>query len=65
MAAEISDCLREIADARGLPESAVFEEALERGIEDLWEDVVLTRYFEDDLSRSEVVEADVDWGLNA
>ena len=36
MAAEISDRVREIAEARGLPESEVFERALERGLEDLW-----------------------------
>jgi hypothetical protein len=35
MAAEISDRVREIAEARGLPESEVFERALERGLEDL------------------------------
>ncbi len=35
MAADISDRVREIAEARGLPESEVFERALERGLEDL------------------------------
>jgi hypothetical protein len=83
MAAEISDRVREIAEARGLPESEVFEQALERGLEDLWEDLVLTRYLDDELDREEaiervgrtkveraeqereVVEEDVDWGLNA
>ncbi|GAA0275196.1 hypothetical protein GCM10009000_108390 [Halobacterium noricense] len=34
MAAEISDRVREIAEARDLPESEVFERALERGLED-------------------------------
>lgn len=56
MAAEISDRVREIADARGLPESEVFEEALERGIDDLWTDIVLSRYFDGDLSRDETRE---------
>lgn len=83
MAAEISDRVREIADARGLPESEVFEQALERGLEDLWEDLVLAQYLDGDLDRGEaiervgrpkveraererdVVEEDVDWGLNA
>ena len=37
MAAEISDRVREIAEARGLPESEVLERALERGPEDLRE----------------------------
>ncbi|MEA5388540.1 hypothetical protein VB779_16890 [Haloarculaceae archaeon H-GB11] len=56
MAAEISDRVREIATARDVPESEVFEEALERGIEDLWTDVVLARYFEGDLSREDAIE---------
>mgnify|MGYP000058221033 FL=1 len=83
MAAEISDRVREIAEARGLPESKVFERALERGLEDLWEDLVLAQYLDGELDREEaiehvgrtkveraereheVVEEDVDWGLNA
>ncbi|MEA5406575.1 hypothetical protein VB773_02585 [Haloarculaceae archaeon H-GB2-1] len=83
MAAEISDRVREIATARDVPESEVFEEALERGVEDLWTDVILAQYFDGDLPREdaielvgrsqvhhaererEVVEDDVDWGLNA
>lgn len=83
MAAEISDRVREIAGARGVAESEVFEEALERGIEELWQDVVLARYFQGDIDRDaaidlvgrekltraererDVVEEDVDWGLNA
>ena len=40
MAAEISDRVREIAEARDLPESEVFERALEGGFEDRWEDLV-------------------------
>jgi hypothetical protein len=83
MAAEISDRVREIAEARGVPESEVFERALERGLEDLWKDIVLSEYFDGVLDREEaiervgrttveraererdVVEDDVDWGLNA
>jgi len=56
MAAEISDRVREIAEARGLPESEVFEQALERGLEDLWEDLVLARYFDGELGREEAIE---------
>lgn len=56
MAADLSDRVREIAKARDLPESDVFEEALERGLEDLWEDVVLSRYFDGELSREEAVD---------
>ena len=83
MAVEMSDRIREIAEARGLPESEVFERALERGLEDLWEDLVLAQYLDGELDREdaiervgrtkveraererEVVEEDVDWGLNA
>jgi len=83
MAAQISDRVRAIAEARGLPESEVFERALERGIEDLWEDLVLAQYLDGELEREEAIdhvgrtkveraererellEEDVDWGLNA
>ncbi|GAA5051597.1 hypothetical protein ACFFQF_27250 [Haladaptatus pallidirubidus] len=56
MAAEISDRVREIADARGVPESEVFEQALELGIADLWENVVLGKYIDGELSREEAIE---------
>jgi len=56
MAAEISDRVREIAEARDLPESEVFERALERGLEDLWEDLVLARYLDGELERQEAIE---------
>jgi len=83
MSAEISDRVREIAEARGLPESKVFERALERGLKDLWEGLVLAQYLDEGLDREEaieyvgrtkveraerereLVEEDVDWGLNA
>lgn len=56
MAADISDRVREIADARGLPESEVFERALERGLEALWEDLVLAQYLDGDLDRDQAIE---------
>lgn len=56
MAAEISDRLREIAEARDLPESEVFERALERGLEDLWEELVLKKYLAGELDREEAIE---------
>lgn len=83
MATDITERVQEIAHARNLPESEVFEKALERGIQDLWRDAVLSLYFNGDLDREEavervgrttveraerereVVEEDVDWGLNA
>jgi hypothetical protein len=39
----------------GLPESDVFERALERGLEDLWEDLVLAQYLDGALDREEAV----------
>lgn len=83
MATDISERIREIARERGIPESEVVEQALGRGIDDLWVDLVLSLYFDGELDREqavdrvgratveraererEVVEEDVDWGLNA
>lgn len=56
MAAEISDRVREIAQERGVSESAVVEQALERGIEDLWRDLVLSLYFDGEFDREQAVE---------
>ena len=83
MAAEISDRVQAIAEARDLPESEIFEQALERGLEDLWDDLVLAQFLNGEVGREEaiervgrtkveraerereIVEEDVDWGLNA
>lgn len=83
MAADLSDRVRDIAAARGVPESEVVERALERGLTELWEDLVIGQYLDGDLNRAEavdrvgrtkveraererdLVEEDVDWGLNA
>ena len=83
MAADLSDRVREIAQARDVSESEVFERALERGLEDLWENVVLGQYLDGEIDREEavarvgrakveraerereIVEDDVEWGLNA
>jgi hypothetical protein len=56
MAVEIPDRVRAIAEARGLPESEVFERALERGLEDIWEDLVFGQYLDGELDREEVIE---------
>lgn len=56
MAADLSDRVREIARERDLSESEVFEQAVERGLEELWTDLVVSRYFDGDLDRSEAVE---------
>lgn len=56
MAAELTDRIREISDARGVSESAVLEQALERGLQDIWQETVLSLYVTGDLDRSEAVE---------
>lgn len=56
MATDLSKRVREIARARDLPESEVFEQAIERGIEDLWRDVVLSLYFDGELDRGEAID---------
>jgi Lon protease-like protein len=83
MVRDLSDRVRDIAAARGIPESEVFGRALERGLADLWEDLVLAQYLDGELDRAaavdrvgrttveraererDLVEEDVDWGLNA
>lgn len=83
MVAELSERVRALAEARDVPESEVFERALERGLEELWEDLVLRQYLEGELDRDEaierigrkkvkwaeremeIVEEDIEWGLNA
>jgi adenylosuccinate lyase len=56
MAADLSERVCEIAEERGVSESEVFEEALERGVDALWEEVVLSRYVRDELDRETAVE---------
>lgn len=56
MEPDTSTRLRAIADARDIPASEIFEEALERGLEALWEDVVLEEYFDGECSRAEAID---------
>lgn len=56
MAADITERVREIAETRGVSESEVFEQALERGVQALWEELVLSRYVAGELGRDEAVE---------
>ena len=56
MAADLSDRVREIAEVRDLPESEVFEMALERGLEDLWQNLVLSQYLDGQIDRAEAIE---------
>ena len=56
MAAELSERVRTIAEARNIQESEVFEQALERGLEDLSEDLVLAQYLDGELEREEAID---------
>lgn len=56
MAAELTDRIREIADVKGVSESAVLEPAIERGLQAIWEEIVLSQYVAGDLDRSDAVE---------
>ena len=56
MAAGLSDRVRRIAKERGVSESEVFERALERGLEEFWEDIVLAQYLDGELNREEAIE---------
>lgn len=57
MAVELTERVQEIARERGLDESEVLEQALERGVEDLWRDVVIERYLDGELTRTEAIDA--------
>lgn len=48
--------MQEIAEARGIPESEIREQALERGVEDLWIDLILSWYVNDKIDRETVIE---------
>jgi hypothetical protein len=56
MAAELTERVRELAEAQGVAESAILEEALERGVEDLWTELVLSQYLNDEIDRERAVE---------
>lgn len=56
MTTDISNRVREIARYRDSEESAVIEQALERGLEDLWRDVVVARYLDGKIDRETAIE---------
>ena len=56
MATDLTERVQEIAKARGIPESEILERALERGVEDLWIDLVLSRYMNDEVDRETAIE---------
>lgn len=56
MVAEVTERVREIAHHRDLNESEIIQQAVEKGVLDLWRDVVLDRYLAGDITRQVAVE---------
>ena len=56
MAADISERVREVAEAREVSKSEVFEQAFERGLDALWKDIVLSKYLDGELTREAAIE---------
>ncbi|MBX0297583.1 ribbon-helix-helix protein, CopG family [Haloarcula nitratireducens] len=56
MATDLTERVQELAEARNVPESEILEQALERGVEDLWVDLILSRYVNDELDRKTAIE---------
>ncbi|MFC6964696.1 hypothetical protein [Halocatena marina] len=48
--------MQEITKSRGIPVSKILEQALERGVEDLWIDTILSRYVNDEIDRKTAFE---------
>jgi hypothetical protein len=48
--------VQKIAEARSIPESEILEQALERGVENLWIDLILSRYVNDEIGRATSIE---------
>ncbi|WP_135306092.1 ribbon-helix-helix protein, CopG family [Haloarcula amylovorans] len=56
MATDLTERVQELAEARDVPESEILEQALERGVEDLWVDLILSRYVNEELDRETAIE---------
>ncbi|ELY77223.1 hypothetical protein [Natrinema gari] len=56
MATDLTERVQEIAEARDVAESEILEQALERGVEDLWIDLVLSRYVNDEIDRGTAID---------
>lgn len=52
----VSDRVRELAQYRGLGESEVIQQAVEKGVETLYRDMIISKYLDGDLTRDEAVE---------
>ena len=48
--------IEELACDRGVSESEILEQAIERGVDDLWTETVLSKYIEGEIERESTVE---------
>ena len=53
MGTDVSDRVREIARYRETEESTIIQRAVEAGIDTLWQDVVISKYIDGEISREE------------
>ena len=53
MTTDVSDRVREIARYREAEESEIIQRAVENGVENLWRDVVISKYLAGEISREE------------
>lgn len=56
MATDVSERVHEIAKYRDSDESWVIQQAVEKGVDELWRDVVVAKYLDGDISRRQAVE---------
>ncbi|QOS13399.1 hypothetical protein DEQ92_19705 [Haloferax sp. Atlit-6N] len=56
MDTDLNQQVKEIAEARGLPESEILEQALERGVEDLWAELMVSQHVNDELDRETAID---------
>lgn len=52
----LTEKIKELARYRGVSESEILEQAIERGVEDLWTKSVLSKYIEGEIERERAVE---------
>jgi len=52
----VSERVRELAEHHGKDESEVIQEAVETGIETLYQDMIVSRYLDDEITRDEAIE---------
>lgn len=56
MATDVSERVREIARYREAEESEIIQRAFENGVENLWRDVVISKYLNGEIDQEEAVD---------